>query len=81
MRREFMPKQKYIIVIEQDEDGIYVGSVPALKGCHSQGETLDELLENMKEAIEAHLEYLKMNQDEVPIERFKGISEIEIEVS
>jgi predicted RNase H-like HicB family nuclease len=76
-----MFKQKYIVVIEQDEDGIYVGSVPALKGCHSQGETLDELLGNMKEAIEAHLEYLKQNQDEVPTERFKGISEIEIEVS
>jgi predicted RNase H-like HicB family nuclease len=64
----------------QDEDGMYVGSVPALKGCHSQGETLDELLENMKEAIEAHLEYLKSKRDEVPTDRFKGISEIDIEV-
>ncbi len=76
-----MIKQKYIVVIEQDEDGIYVGSVPALKGCHSQGETLDELLANMKEAVEAHLEYLKQNRDKVPTDRFKGISEIEIEVS
>jgi len=76
-----MLKQKYIVVIEQDEDGMYIGSVPALKGCHSQGDTLDELLSNMKEAIEAHLEYLKQNRGEPPPERFKGISEIEIEVS
>ncbi|NMC05524.1 MAG: type II toxin-antitoxin system HicB family antitoxin [Candidatus Lokiarchaeota archaeon] len=76
-----MAKQKYIVVIEQDEDGIYIGSVPALKGCHSQGDTLDELLENMKEAIEAHLEYLKHTRDEVPADRFNGISEIEIEVA
>ncbi|MBN2153735.1 MAG: type II toxin-antitoxin system HicB family antitoxin [Candidatus Lokiarchaeota archaeon] len=76
-----MLKQKYIVVIEQDEDGMFVGSVPALKGCHSQGDTLDELLSNMKEAIEAHLEYLKQNRSELPIDRFKGISEIEIEVS
>lgn len=59
---------------------MYVGNVPALKGCHSQGETLDELMENMKEAISANLEYLKMNKDEVPLDHFKGLSEIEIEI-
>ena len=51
-----MEKQKrvlnFTVLIEQDEDGYYVGSVPALKGCHTQGKTVDELIKNIKEAIE-----------------------------
>ena len=50
MAREFM------VVIERDEDGYLVGSVPSLRGCHTQGRTMDQLLERMKEAIELCLE-------------------------
>jgi predicted RNase H-like HicB family nuclease len=39
------------MVIEQDETGWYVGSVPALPGCHTQGRTIEELTERIKEAI------------------------------
>jgi predicted RNase H-like HicB family nuclease len=49
-------KKEFTMVIEQDEDGIYVASVPELKGCHTQAKTLDELRERMKEAIELYLE-------------------------
>lgn len=49
-----MIKHRYIAVIERDEDGVFIGTVPALKGCYSYGETLDELIANLKEAIEAH---------------------------
>ena len=45
MRREFS------VVIEKDEDGYYVGSVPELKGCHTQAQSLDELMERVREAI------------------------------
>ncbi len=38
-------------VIEKDEDGCFVGSVPALPGCHTQGVSIDQLLERMQEAI------------------------------
>ena len=41
----------FTVLIEKDEEGIYVGSVPAIKGCHTQGKTIDELLKNIKEAI------------------------------
>ena len=75
-----METRRFTIIIEQDEDGMYVGSVPILKGCHSQGETMDELMKNMQEAIEAHIEYLKITNKELPPDRFKGITEIEIEV-
>ena len=45
-------KKEFYVVIERDEDGYYVGEVPQLKACYSQGETIDELMENMKEVIE-----------------------------
>jgi predicted RNase H-like HicB family nuclease len=51
-----MKKYNFTVLIEKDEDGILVASVPALKGCHSQGKTMDELLARIKEAIELCLE-------------------------
>ena len=44
-------KREFRVVIEKDEDGYYVGSVPELKGCHTQAKSLDELMERVKEAI------------------------------
>ena len=44
------------VVVEKGEDGYYVASVPALKGCWSQGKTRDEALSNVREAIELYLE-------------------------
>ena len=48
--------REFYVVIEKDEDGFFVGEVPQLKACYSQGRTIDELLENMKEAIALGLE-------------------------
>jgi predicted RNase H-like HicB family nuclease len=45
------------IVIHQDEDGGYVGRMPELQGCVSQGDTLNELLSHLKEAIALCLEF------------------------
>jgi predicted RNase H-like HicB family nuclease len=55
---------EFTIVIEQDEDGIYVASVPELPGCHTQAETLDELNERIKEAIELYLEVKSENENQ-----------------
>lgn len=49
-------QREFYVVIERDEDGYYVGEVPQLKACYSQGETIDELMANMKEVIELCLE-------------------------
>jgi len=49
-------KREFYVMIEQDEDGLYVGEVPQLKGCYSQGRTLDELMENIREVIALCLE-------------------------
>lgn len=40
------------VIIEQDEDNVYVATVPELEGCHTQGKTIQEVLERIKEAIE-----------------------------
>ena len=43
-----MGKHRFVVIVEQDEDGNYVGSVPDLKGCHSYGTSMDEMLKNVK---------------------------------
>jgi len=47
---------KFSVVIEKDEDGYYVASVPELPGCHTQAKTLDELMERAREAVGLYLE-------------------------
>jgi len=44
-------KREFTVVIERDEDGYFIGTVPQLKGCHTQAKSLDELMERMKEAV------------------------------
>ncbi len=46
---------EYTILIHEAEEGGFLSEVPALAGCYSQGETIDETLRNTREAIEAHL--------------------------
>jgi antitoxin HicB len=67
---------KYRVLIEPDEDGVYVAEVPALPGCISQGRTRAEAIENIKEAIAAYLESLKAHDEPVP----RTISEEIVEV-
>jgi predicted RNase H-like HicB family nuclease len=57
---------KYRVLIEQDEDGVFVVEVPALPGCISQGKTREEALTNIQEAIAAYLESLKAHGEPVP---------------
>jgi predicted RNase H-like HicB family nuclease len=47
-----------VVIMEDEEAGGYVAFVPALPGCHTQGETVDEVIKNIKEAIELYLETL-----------------------
>jgi predicted RNase H-like HicB family nuclease len=50
---------RYAVVIHGDPDGGFWAEVPALPGCYSQGETIDELMENVREAITGVLEVMK----------------------
>ena len=71
----------YTILIHQAEEGGFWSEVPALPGCYSQGETIDETLENTKEAIGAHLLALKEDQVKAPIEESLFIGRIQVEVA
>jgi len=57
---------KYRILIEQDEDGIFVAECPSLPGCISQGKTRGEALENIQDAIKGYLESLKKHNEPIP---------------
>ena len=57
---------QYRVLIEQDEDGVYVADVPALPGCISQGKTRIEAIDNIKEAIAGYLESLQAHGEPVP---------------
>ena len=57
---------KYRVLVEQDEDGIFVAEVPSLPGCISQGNTREEATENIKEAIALYLESLQAHDEAVP---------------
>ena len=65
--------REFDVVIEKDEDGFYVGEVPQLKACYSQGRNLDELMENIKEVIQLCLEERDLEQ----VSEFVGIQKVE----
>jgi predicted RNase H-like HicB family nuclease len=68
---------KYRVLLEQDEDGVFVAEVPSLPGCISQGATRAKALKNIKEAVEVYLESLQAHNEPVP----PSINEEVIEVS
>jgi len=68
---------RYRVLIEQDEDGVYVAEVPSLPGCVSQGQTRTEALNNIKEAIAGYIESLNAHGDPIP----PSITEEVVEVS
>jgi predicted RNase H-like HicB family nuclease len=69
---------KYRVLIEQDEDGIYVAEVPALPGCISQGQTREEAVESIKEAIAAYLESLEAHDEPVPPPITEEVVEVQV---
>lgn len=63
------------VLIEQDEDGIYVATVPELDGCYTQGNSLNQVLDRIKEAIEVCIEADK--EENIPM-KFIGIQRVQI---
>jgi len=57
---------KYRIEIEQDEDGMFVATVPSLPGCISQGTSRTEALENIQDAAQGYLESLRKHDEPIP---------------
>ena len=63
-----MTTYRYTIILERQPDGGFHASCPALRGCHSQGDTIEEATENMREAIEAYLESIDAHGETIPLE-------------
>ncbi len=75
---------QFKVIIEQDEDGIYVASVPELPGCYTQGKTLEQVRRRIKEVIELVLESDKKAVEEkinspTSTPRFFGIEDITVQ--
>jgi predicted RNase H-like HicB family nuclease len=71
--KEKIMKREFNVLIEKDEDGYFVASVPALRGCHTQARSLDVLMKRVQEAIELCLEV------EVPtMNEFVGVQRIAV---
>ena len=73
-RMTFMTRQ-FDVIVERDSEGFYVASVPALRGCHTQARSLDELMERVREAIAVCLE-----ADDEPPEslEFVGVQRVSV---
>jgi predicted RNase H-like HicB family nuclease len=71
-------RRKFNVVIEKDEDGYYVASVPELPGCHTQAKNLDELTERIEEAIKLYLE-VEEGAADISTE-FVGVQVVEVSV-
>ncbi len=68
---------RFLTLIERDEDGIYVATVPALRGCHTQAKSMEELLPRVREAIELCLEV--GFEQVVPAMQFVGVQQVEVD--
>jgi len=68
----------YTVIIHKAEEGGYWAEVPALPGCFSQGETVEEAVKNVREAIEAHLQALREEGQEIPGEGEVLLARVEV---
>ena len=69
-----MKNQTFAVYIEQDEDGIFIGSIPSLPSCHAEGKTLEEMLKELKDVAKL---CQRNHHPEKPM-RFVGIQNLEI---
>lgn len=65
---------EFFVTIEQDEDGLFVVDVPVLPGCHTQGETREEALQNIREAIRGYVRFFG-----APTTTFVGTERVTVE--
>ena len=66
---------KFDVVLEEGETGVWIAEVPSLPGCHTQGETREEALENIKDAIRLYLDV----HGSVPPQRSVALEQVDVE--
>ena len=68
---------KFVVTLEDGEDGYIVASCPALPGCHSQGKTKKKAIANIKEAIEGYIAVMREQGEPIPVQ---AVEEVEVSV-
>jgi len=66
--KRYMAEYNYTIILEKEDDGGYHAFCPALPGCHTQGDSFDSAMENVKDAIKLYIESLKAHFEPIPEE-------------
>ncbi|WP_197023187.1 MULTISPECIES: type II toxin-antitoxin system HicB family antitoxin [unclassified Thermosipho (in: thermotogales)] len=74
---EKRPKYKFTVVIEKDENG-YFAYCPKLQGCYTQGDTYEEVFENIKDAISLHIEDRLANNEEIAMKESISLTVVEV---
>ena len=72
---------RYRVIIEQDEDGVFVAECPVLPGCISQGKTREEAIKNIEDAIRGYIESLKAHDEPIPPSITEEVIEVVVWVS
>lgn len=67
-----MSQQTRQVILSKDEDGVWIAECPSLKGCNSQGQTKEEALSNIKEAIAGYVAALEEDGLPVPEDQFEA---------
>ena len=71
-------ERRFNVVIERDEEGFLIASVPLLPGCHTQARSLDQLMERIKEAIELYLDVESSSIETADLD-FVGIQQVTVD--
>lgn len=74
-------RMQYTVIVHNAKEGGYWVDVPSLPGCFSQGETIDEAMNNVREAIELHIQGLKDDGQDVPKEEGLVIGRVEVKAA
>lgn len=75
MAAEGPHNRRFPVILEQDEDGVYIATCPTFRGCRSFGHTIDEAMANVREAIQLCLD----DEPGQPVNRFVGVRDVEIQ--
>lgn len=74
-----MKSYHFAVVVEKDEDG-YFAYCPELQGCYTQGDSFEEVLENLKDAIRLHIEDRLVNDEPIPTSEVVSLSTLRVTV-
>lgn len=71
-----MKTKQFTVYIEQDEDGMFIGSIPAIPSCHAEGRTQEEMMKNLSEVLPLCLR--NINKKDLAQTKFVGIQNLEL---